>query len=563
MPIIRQDDFGGGIWRGSKAPRGHVYDAVNTLVNDEGELFRRGGWTYKSTSDHGSVLNGLWAGDLTPGERVLAWSTSASDLWALSGVSAPVLLSGSAALRGFARPAVIGPYLALGEGYVYAGSLKTGPYSAGTMTTTDGSRTVTGAGTAWLANVDAGMILRYGPFNQSGVVASVVSDTELRLVDPWVGPLAGVAYSLDVIVQDNGNLAPLDAVTNVSYVASAANRLIAGAGNRIAFAGVGAPYGTDVVTGIPSTDYHLLPAGAILTGLEGVGDDLLAFTTDGLFQISNMAYELTDADGNPQHRVDHVNRDLILWADSGLASYRGARVVPALDDVYLFSSGGALPSGGGFQSISEGIRPLYRSYVEAGYRPGLATVYRGHYFLPIMSGTADWIDTLVCRLDGGRAAWTRWEGGSGFARRSGTPTRAAALYAVRSVGQRVLDMTTCFTPANAVKADANGTVFGMNIITNDFLTGSGNVNTVERVRTAYELIDAASDNPTFSVFYSTDEGANWVAAEVLAESAGLVPETSRIGKRARRVRFMLTQQGPARTARLEALDVFVRRSNRP
>jgi hypothetical protein len=51
-----------------------------------------------------------------------------------------------------------------------------------------------------------------------------------------------------------------------------------------------------------------------------------------------------------------------------------------------------------FVRISEPITALYRSYVNAGYRPGQACVYRGHYFLPILNGETV-VDMLVCRID--------------------------------------------------------------------------------------------------------------------------------------------------------------------
>jgi hypothetical protein len=71
--------------------------------------------------------------------------------------------------------------------------------------------------------------------------------------------------------------------------------------------------------------------------------------------------------------------------------------------------------------------------VKAGYQPGLATVHRGHYFLPIVNGST-WVDTLVCRLDLERSPWTRWAGhaaGTAYAVRVGATTRSPKLFGAR------------------------------------------------------------------------------------------------------------------------------------
>jgi hypothetical protein len=135
-----------------------------------------------------------------------------------------------------------------------------------------------------------------------------------------------------------------------------------------------------------------------------------------------MAFDVVDDVGNVQHRVAQVSKDVILWGDAGISAWAGAFVVPAVEDIYLFSPDGTT------QVVSEAIRPLYRSYVRAGYQPGAATVHRGHYLLPILNGTA-LVDELVCRLDrpyqtpgGGRSGRSR----AGRARPRARRTRSAS-----------------------------------------------------------------------------------------------------------------------------------------
>src|SRR5207237_7750618 len=97
------------------------------------------------------------------------------------------------------------------------------------------------------------------------------------------------------------------------------------------------------------------------------------FTNAGVWGIFNLGLDLTDDAGNSQQRLELLARDVVLWGEPGLATWRSALVVPANDDVYLFDGVGAP------QPITGGARDLYRSYVKAGYQPGQGSVYRGHY----------------------------------------------------------------------------------------------------------------------------------------------------------------------------------------
>jgi hypothetical protein len=69
-------------------------------------------------------------------------------------------------------------------GTIYGGSRKAADYTTGTVTVTQGSKVVTGAGTAWLANVDAGMLLRLGA-TRIYVVSAVLGDTSLELFEAY------------------------------------------------------------------------------------------------------------------------------------------------------------------------------------------------------------------------------------------------------------------------------------------------------------------------------------------------------------------------------------------
>jgi hypothetical protein len=278
-----------------------------------------------------------------------------------------------------------------------------------------------------------------------------------------------------------------------------------------------------------------------------------------------MSYDLTDDYGNPQQTVRQISKSVILWADSGIAPWRGGLIVPAIDDVFLLDLTGAeVP-------ISGPIRPLYRSYVKAGYQPGMASVHRGHYFLPIVNGTT-WVDTLVCRLDGPNPGWTRWadHGGSiAYAQEVGVTTRSPKLYGL--AGLKVTDLSGCFVPASANKNDADGTTHVLSIVTRDFATRPSVRTLFRYLRARFQLDDAASDNPVLTLASSAGppETEVWVASGSWTEGTG--EDSSKIailnsdgnpGRRVQSIRFRIQSSGPSARLVVRSLEVFYRPSGR-
>lgn len=66
-----------------------------------------------------------------------------------------------------------------------------GTYKAGTVTVTNGSAAIVGAGTAWLANLSAGDVFRLVDEDVAYVVAGVTDDTHLSLSAPYAGTGGG------------------------------------------------------------------------------------------------------------------------------------------------------------------------------------------------------------------------------------------------------------------------------------------------------------------------------------------------------------------------------------
>jgi hypothetical protein len=163
LSIDAQTDFSAGAFQGVARhliPRNGLYEAINSLLDDSGSIYKRGGSAYLSTAE--AATNGLplflFDGYLSAGRRTF-WA-DASAFGVLDGTEAPLNLAGGG-ITGPRRGVVIGGVLIV-DGKLYAGSLKTANYSTGTISVTQGSAVITGSGTTWNTLVDVGMLLQVG-----------------------------------------------------------------------------------------------------------------------------------------------------------------------------------------------------------------------------------------------------------------------------------------------------------------------------------------------------------------------------------------------------------------
>jgi hypothetical protein len=566
-------DWGGGMFRQRISPPAGAYDLTNMLIGDDSLPFKRGGTAYFAGSDAGSTLTRL-AAFYCPAvavDRAVAWGTgNILCAYSQAGVLSQVATSVAAPSRfvsvgGFAVAAVGAPSL-----IYYGGSLKTANYSTGTISTmTIGSATVTGSGTSWLANVDAGMLLDAGPTPL--VVKSVDSNTQLTLMvaSPYATPAAG-AYTLRPVYSLGPNLFGM--AGSQTFVASAGQRLIMTIGNRAYLTPRNNPFSFN------DTDYHELPSGSVIIGAEGVGDSVILFTTRGVWRIDNLELDILDDFGNIQQSVTQIAKEFALWNDLGITGWQGQVIVPALDDLFLYS-----PSGSAEPITQWTIRSLYRSYVKAGYTPGQSVTFRGHAFIPIMNGSTI-VDVLVCRLDRPHMLssrpriwiypFTRFSGhgaGAGYAalNTSGSPK----LLSIN--GLRVTDLTSTFDPATTNAVEADGTTHTATIESNDLPTGSGQPGFVKKARATYVLTDDGNGGtaaPTVALAVSSDEDAG--AYTTLTDSglqrggtAGAVSDGTRyswwtVSKRRQRVRFKITQTGACASFVLRSFSFFSRGSGK-
>jgi hypothetical protein len=424
LATIGQDDFAVGTLRGvapDVQPGVGVYAAINAMLNDDGDLFRRGGSRYLDPGYHlDGAITWIWSGFLGA-----EFFTLVSDL---SGVytSDNVLIGGSA---GLPRP-------------VQVVAMDT------TLFFPNGDRFVYTPGSG---------LLKYD-------------------------------WALPPSIDSSGDL----------HLATIAGRLVVASGNTIAFSEAGFPE-----TFTPD-DYHTLPGGVQVRGLAAIQDTLLVFTNYGLWAISNMAYNLTDAAGNIQQTLALIVPEMSLLHEAGLAPWQGRFIAPCADRVYFVDAVSApVP-------ISDSITPMYAELVRQGARPGLAKVHRNTLFLPMLKTNQSTLEeenvaTLTCRVDRpiqGRYTYFPWAEHRGHAAKARAfdiatrtpniaPIKPASFLLGGGEDGFVSDLTDIFRPSATNARDADNTSIEFQVETRDFPTGQGQPNHLKRVRLTYTLEGAA------------------------------------------------------------------------
>ncbi len=609
-----QDDFSLGMVRSDAPhliPPNGAWDIKNGTLTDDGSVMKRGGSVHYSASDpFGTGNRLLWNGHLTPGRRTFfggPWGYGVLDGTTPVGLGG-VGTGGASVTRPVPLTEIEG-LLFIPGGYIYGGSLKSAPYATGTVSLTNGSKTVTGSGVTWNTLVDPGMIFTTGS-GRAYVVASITDSTHLELRDAFEGTTAaGYAYSMNPLYAMGGAGSVYG--NSPSYAVST-NRLLWHTATDVYFTALRAtapianPHQTNV------NDHHTMPEGAEVTGLAAIGPTVIIFTTGGVWRLSGLAYDIVSAEGTPQHSLESLSRDIILWDPAGIASWEQFLVVPATDGVYLLD-GVSSPV-----RISKNIDPLYQEHVANGWVCGGATVYKGNYLLPILDSSGAVQDVLVTRLD--RAVsdrrrkvtfpWSRLQDFgaemSAYAvtsENTASGSRLPILLGAQSGGggvagsYRIANCSGYFNPTATNKRDANNAIPTFEITFRDYETGSLTTNVVRKVRIGYELVDAAADDPRLLLDYgsgtrlpNTPEWGNdagrwgtgfgplgttpWTAdtyaeftpvtragARVYAPETAVKPFAFRIEKRLRYARFRLkTDDRPSAKCVIRRLELFTRPS---
>jgi hypothetical protein len=582
-----QEDFAAGAIRSAArtliSSRG-TYDVLNGLHDDDGSVYRRGGNSLRS--DTGAAPVWVWDGVVGPSlpRTVLA---STADFEVLDADDETRVNLGGAGLAAPVKPAVLDGILFIPGGTLYAGSRKAADYSTGTVAGTAGQETLTGTGTTWSTNLDAGMLIRVAGAGRYYVIRSVDSNTQVTLMQPLLTSPAGATYVASRLgtAADHGVRTEAAALP---VVAAHENRLVVGVGDTIYFSnGVDADTGALRTQTFGDTDFHRVTAGVGVVALESLRDRLLLFTTGGIYALTNMAFDLIDFSGNVQQRMERLTEDVVAWSAAGICSFGNALVVPGVDDIYLVD-GISQPV-----PVSGSITPLVRETVQAGKKSGGAAVYNGHLLLPIIAAGDAPEETWLLRLDRpvqtGRGIvfpFSRFDSAgavSCYARRSraSLPTK---LLAADTEETAITDCSSFFAPSATARTDVGG-AFRFRLDLRDFVTGSGQENQVRRFRVRYELVDAASDayltgwvgtgapfddtSPRWGVV--TWGSFTWgpSGVEDFTQMAGLAPEddgrtpfTWAPEKRCRIVRFRLETSDPCDKLTIRSIEFWTRRSGK-
>lgn len=560
------------------SPQG-AYAMTDVFLDEDGNPYRRGGSRYLTPAGLGEAgLTWGWDGHLLPGPRTIVASPSS---FAVTGEEDKTLTSvGGAGLNEPKQAASLADLLYIGGGTLYGGSRKSAPYSTGTISVTNGFKTVTGSGTTWNTLVDAGMLLHIGS-ERAYVVEAINSTTQLTLRDPYQGSTgSGKAYSLNpTLAASAGPYGEWD------YVCQCANRLVFAKGRKIKFTEVNNPH--TFTNSLGTTNEHEVPEGVEVNGLASIGQTCLIFTTGGVWTLEGLALAITDANGNAQHKISLLSGDIVLAGAAGIAAYGQTLVVPAGDGVYLLDAV-SQP-----RRISKPIQRVYRQDISDGLKIGGAIVYNSHYLLPIMFGLNNVKTTRVCRLDrptDDRSQtvypWGTLSGDGGkvscyFRRQQADPQEPRLLGTQTSKPSRPLDLSGYFEPAHSNETDADGTWADLDIITRAYGTGAETNNVIRKLRVLYELVEGPTVMPKLAISYNDGSSKStgslwgkvkwglfkwggsagtWLPLGELGPSDGRDPGLIKVNKRARHVRLRIRSVGPTPLCVLRSLDLKIRPS---
>lgn len=591
LGTLRQEDFSGGEQRNVAPhlidPRA-VYALENGLLNDDGSIYKRGGSQSVSNAALGTHQRNVWDGWLQPGRRTFMASSDRFGVLA-EDEATPVNLGGVG--QTIPAPArAIQDLLFVPGGIIYGGSRKAADYSTGKVKVTQGSPIVEGVGTAWLANVDPGMLLRLPGGSRVYIIVAVTSNTQLTLRDNYEAATAESTYTLKRL-----EAASAPYVTAPVY-AVAAKRLIACEGNVVRFSESNKPHLWKATIPPQETvvdNIHEIEEGTTIIACESIGvDRILVFHTRGVTSISNLAASIVDANGASQHRIDKLSSDIVAWGAAGIAGWRNSLIVPALDNVYLMDgTSNPVP-------LSHSIAKTYQAYVLEGFTPGGAWVYRDHYFLPILDSAGNPQALLCCRLDrpydtrGQRFfPWSVISGAgamvsAGAVRSTSAPGDIPAVYAACNDG-KLINVASYFNPRSTVKSDHDGTTPLFSVTTRDFPAGQLSIGRFRRLRLLYEMEAEAADNALITAEIGTgirkEVGALWDAVkwdefswaasdeetqfELLEggapPNAGFQSALAQnawvwfLGTRARYARFRFQASAPVAKLTIRSLEIFV------
>jgi hypothetical protein len=572
-----QGDFSGGSFPSylrDEIPESALEDALNCLIDDNGLPYLRGGSSFLSSaiaSASGSGGRWIYDGYLAPGQMtlILADAGGATGLWSAAAPSSTLILDTKlSAIRG-RKPAQIGGVLYFPSGIAFGGEVPGGVGPAGgTITLTQGSTTVTGAGTAWTVNpAVVGRLLMVDSTGAQFVISSVTDGTHLELTEPWTeATVSGLTYGTftsRVFVPPTG--AQYQSLDGFYIFGAVGDRLLSATGGSVlTTVAIRTPQNRIYMSDrrkprvVQNVNYWDLPRGVAVVGIEAYRDTAIILASEGIWAIYNVSLDLTDVAGNPQQRLEQVTRDLIPWYWSGVASYGAGLIIPCLDGIYSFN-----PTTGS-QEIGKPIKPLYLSYVSAGHIPGHAQFANGHYVLPIIDSSGVPVDLLTCRLSPTRQGiggqWTRQASPMRF---TSTSVKSVAgglseLHGLYPSTARSVKCAWWDLPSGTPITDYDATNPQATITTREFRLNSVK-NFLSYVKARYEL---AGTGVSLSAAAGVDGAGTTALTGTGAAGTIANPKVWRVGKRGYGIRLVLTTAGQVSKFALHSLEAFLRPSGR-
>lgn len=576
-----QADFSLGAFPGmERVPPGGVSELQDALIREDGALELRGAMSAETGSHPSGDLTAVWDGLLAGGQRtVVQIDGTPQALGIVSGASIvevgdlPSYVPAGAYFTGRARS--IGGMWARGMAvedagvkkamvalYGGAATAKTFAARTGDIALTQGSRAVTGTGTAFSSEIRPGDLLALTS-NPDPVYAvrSVESDTALTLEQEYAattGSLtAGNWFSASVAAVF---VSGLQGQSGDVFAATAGRKLWVAKGNRVFQSkfvvdsnGIAWP----VVTQWDLNEYHELPEGAEVVGLEALGDTIVAFTTQGVWMVTDAALDFTDDAGNQQQALVQVNRDMRLWGDAGIATWQNSLLVPAVDDLYLLSVGRDAPQNE-VRPISMGGRELYRGLVRSGLVPGQAAVHEGRYVLPVLTrSTGAPGDVAYWQVDRLSARGAPFGGTfANMSTRALAVRRSGSEFGLLGISvRRVVDWGQVFV------SGAGGAYQGVDpqfrVVSRPYRASETQVHTVRRARVRYELVGSGS---TLTLAAAVDGGAeSALAGSALPEDRSRAWSVNRTGQS---VKLVVESAGAPSTCVVRAIEVAAERPGR-
>jgi hypothetical protein len=564
----RQGGFGAGVWEGQdqldQAPDGAVRQADDCFVDPQGVLrSRNGAPLLQGTTWATDRLSWVWEGTLAPGLRTIfatrsipgspGGTNAGHGLGVLDGSNnsaanfspggyyyldyplSYVLLDSMLFIGG------LGAALAGGDntdvtkqGMLYGGSRKTAAYvPGGTIAVTQGSAVVTRAAGGFTANVDAGMLM-FSPGSGSAprrfhVVKSVDSDTQITLVQPYAGATGTITPDFRPLALIGAGGSGAGTYRASALYGSCVGRLLSLEGNKLYVSD-----GPDPATGasrahsLPTTNIIEFPLDAQGVAIQTIRNQTFVFTTAGLYRVTGLEYDITDADGNPQWTIELLSRELVAMSNASIVTWHQALIVPCLDAIYIVD--GVNPP----QPISNGVD--WQTIVNSGRALGQAAVFRGYYLLPVETAAGSFSFTTYCfRLQpvetprGLVFPNTRWtcDVESYFSSSAQRLVMAAANLKLWQ-GGAMLD------PAAAAVNDGNAVPVAAAVKVRPFALGHGAVVRRVRVRAVRSaggqavigLLSPAGSGATQLDSGAASDGTEWQAIDTLGPSQMSMPVVS-------------------------------------